>query len=91
MKKIEKLKHIDTETTEGRLLVCAISKLQRLKPGATTDDIIKNLNELSEKIYYDASNYTATNNQQRNPRPFLEATNGGTNETRKDRNADLGD
>lgn len=91
MKKIEHLKHIDTETPEGRLLVCAISKIQRLKPGQTADDVIKNLNELSEKIYYDGDNYTARNNEQRDPRPFLEATNGGTDETRKSRNADVVD
>lgn len=90
MKAISKLKHIDTDTTEGRLLVCAISKIQRLKPGQTTDDVLKNLNELSEKIYT-PDDYTASNNSTRDPRPFLEATNGGVNETRKTGNADVVD
>jgi hypothetical protein len=88
-KRIDHLKNIDTDTVEGRLLVCAISKLAVFMPGQGSDQIIKKLNELNDKIYYDA--YTANDNRQRDPRPFLEATNGRTNEARKDGNEDLVD
>jgi hypothetical protein len=89
-KRIDHLKNIDTEMPEGRLLTAALGKLVRFMPGKTYEDILLKLNEISDKIFYNG-NFTANDNRQRSPRPFLEATNGGTDETRKDGNPDVGD